>query len=273
MSDRDEFESTADEKRISDLIQSLPRAEADAGFRDRLKADFVAGRLEQIPDTGPRRPGKRRGWLRVLIPVAAAIAVTIGLVFNGGPTLELSDITGDGSVTVDGKVFQTTDREGIAGAIRPGASVALSEGVDIDLVYEQTAVFQLSSAAATIPRSPGKWFGKSIESRVEIGELRILTGPGFKGSKMSIETPEGQIVITGTLVSVFRDGEVTCVCVHQGTAAVGIDAGDMQDIPAGKRKVMYADGTPPIVTDIAPPHMDHLVEFETKYRAGIRSAR
>jgi hypothetical protein len=47
----------------------------------------------------------------------------------------------------------------------------------------------------------------------------------------------------------------------------------MQEVPAGRRKVMFADGTPPKITDIAPPHMDHLVEFEAKYHAGIRSVR
>jgi len=47
----------------------------------------------------------------------------------------------------------------------------------------------------------------------------------------------------------------------------------MQDIPAGQRKVMFADGTPPKITPIAPPHMDHLVEFEAKYRSGIRTVR
>jgi hypothetical protein len=60
------------------------------------------------------------------------------------------------------------------------------------------------------------------------------------------------------------------VCVHAGRARVGIDIDDLEEIPPGKRKVMYADGKPPIITDIAPPHKEHLIEFETKYRSGIR---
>ncbi len=273
MSDREEFEPTAEEKRVSDLVRSLPRAEADTGFRDRLKADFVAGRLGDTTEPSPQPARGRKGWIRVLIPAALAIVMAFAIVFNAGPKLELSDVTGDGTITVDGKVFQTTDREAIADAIKPGASIVLSEGVDIDLVYDQTTVFQLSSATATIPGTPGRWFVKSTEARVEMGELRILTGPGFRGGSLSIKSPEGEIVITGTLVSVFRDGAVTCVCVHEGTASVGINAGDMQDIPAGQRKVMFADGTPPKITPIAPPHMDHLVEFENKYRSGIHSVR
>jgi hypothetical protein len=273
MSDREEFEPTAEEKRVSELIRSLPRSDADTGFRDRLKADFVAGRLGESTDPAPQPTRRGRGWIRVLIPAAAAFVMAFIIVFNAGPKLELSDITGDGTVTVDGQVFQATDRDGIVGAIKPGALVTLSEGVDIDLVYAETAVFQLSSATATIPGTPGRWFGKSTEARVEMGEMRILTGPGFRGGSLSVTSPEGEIVITGTLVSVFRDGAVTCVCVHEGTASVGINADDMQDIPAGQRKVMFADGSPPKITPIAPPHMDHLVEFEAKYRSGIRSAQ
>jgi hypothetical protein len=63
------------------------------------------------------------------------------------------------------------------------------------------------------------------------------------------------------------------VCVHEGTASVGIDQGDMEPIPPGKRKVMFADGQPPMITDIAPPHRDHLVEFDAKYRGRIRPVR
>lgn len=273
MSDRDEFEPTTDEKRVSELIRSLPRAEADAGFRDRLRADFVAGRLEPTSGPIPPRPVSRRRWGWGLIPLAAVVLVAMVVVFNGGPALQLSDVNGDGTVTVDGRVFQAADRDGIAGALRPGASVELSEGVDIDVFYEGTAVFQLSSATATIPGAPGRWIQKSVDSFVQMGELRILTGPGFSGAKLSVRTPEGEIVITGSLVSVFRDGALTCVCVQKGSASVGIDAGDMENIPPGKRKVMYADGKPSIVTDIAPPHMDHLVEFEAKYSSRIRSAK
>jgi hypothetical protein len=273
MSDREEFEPTAEEKRVRDLVRSLPRAEADTGFRDRLKADFVAGRLGESADPAPQPARRGRGWIRVLIPAVMAIVMAFAILFNAGPKLELSDISGDGTVTVDGRVFHTTDLDGIAGAIKPGASITLSEDVDVDLVYEKTSVFQLSSATATIPGTPGRWFGKSTQARVEMGELRILTGPGFRGGSLTVFTPEGEIVITGTLVSVFRDGAVTCVCVHEGTASVGTSDDDMQDIRAGQRKVMFADGTPPKITPIAPPHMDHLIEFEKKYRSGIHPLR
>ena len=103
--------------------------------------------------------------------------------------------------------------------------------------------------------------------------MAILTGPRFRGGHLVVTTGEGAIEITGTLVSVFRDESVTCVCVHEGTASVGIDEADMEPIPAGKRKVMFADGSPSMVTDIAPPHRDHLIEFEKKYGRIVRPDR
>lgn len=273
MSDRDQFEPTAEEKRVSELIRSLPRAESDTGFRERLRADFAAGRLGDSVVAVPPEARRGRGWIRVLIPAAFAVILAAVVMLNAGPPLELSSVTGDGTVTIDGRTFPSSDFEGIAGAIYPGASVTMSEGVDVDLVYPETVAYQLSSATATIPEAPGRWYGRKVAAGVEMGELLMMTGPDFKGVRLDVSTPEGQIVITGTLVSVFRNGEITCVCVHEGVASVGINDADMQDIPPGKRKVMFADGSPPEVTDIAPPHMEHLVEFQARYRAGIRPLR
>ena len=45
MTDGESREPTPEEDRARDAIRSLPQVEADGAFRDRLKADFVAGRL------------------------------------------------------------------------------------------------------------------------------------------------------------------------------------------------------------------------------------
>jgi len=271
MSERDEFELTREEKRASEAIRALPRADADPDFRQRLKADFAAGRLAEGGDATAPRPARRPAarWWKVAIPVAAAVLVVAAALFNRGPALVLSDVAGEGTVTVDGRAFPTSDRDAIAGAVRPGARLELSEGVDVDLVYDNTLVLQYSSARGTIPKAPARWIGKTGACRLEWGEVAALTGPDFAGGGLVVTTPEGIIEVSGTLISVFRDSSVTCVCVHEGAARVGIDEGDMESVPAGKRKVMFADGKTPIITDIAPPHMDHLIEFDNKYRSGI----
>ena len=276
MSDNNGFDR--DQERIRGAIRSLPSVEADPDFRERLKADFVAGRLgetgpEADPGVAGRRPVWRWGWRRLPLPAAVAVIVVVFLLLNGAPAPVVTDVTGDGTVTVDGRAFPTSDLSAIAAAIRPGVHVELSGGVELDLVYGTAMAVQISPGAATIPAAPARWFGRAVECRLEIGEMAFVTGPKFRGGHLVITTGEGAIEITGTLVSVFRDSSVTCVCVHEGTASVGIDAADMEPIPAGKRKVMFADGSAPIVTDIAPPHRDHLIEFEKKYGRVVRPNR
>jgi ferric-dicitrate binding protein FerR (iron transport regulator) len=277
MSDREEHDLTPEQDRARDAVRSLPRVEPDPGFRERLKADFVAGRL--VGEDEPGRPGRSgparrriRVW-RTLVPAAIALAVVVVVILNGGPQPDVADITGEGTVTVDGRNFATSERGPIANAVRPGSRVEVSDGVKLDLVYGRTMAVQLSSATATVPAAPARWFGKTGECRVEMGELSVITGPRFRGGQLVVTTAEGTIDITGTLASVFRDSSVTCVCVHEGTASVGIDAGDMENIPAGQRKVMFADGSPPLITDIAPPHRDHMIDFEKKYGDKIRAPR
>jgi ferric-dicitrate binding protein FerR (iron transport regulator) len=272
MNERQGSGLTPDEKRTCEAVRALPRVDADPAFRQRLKADFVAGRLCEGTGGAKKRRAPRRWFLRpgLLVPVAVAVILIFAGVLNRGPALQLADVAGEGTVTVNGKVFETSNRDGIEQAIRPGSRVELSDGVAVDVLYAETAVYQLASATATIPKAPGRWFGKAGEGWLEKGEFQVLTGPGFEGAGLTIQTSEGIIQVTGTLLSVVKDAEVTCVCVHHGTARVGIDTEDLEDIPAGKRKVMFADGRPPIVTPIAPPHQDHLVEFESKYKSGIR---
>jgi ferric-dicitrate binding protein FerR (iron transport regulator) len=273
MKSPEEHELTPDEARARGAIRSLPQVAAESGFRERLRANFVAGSLAGA-GAGAPVAGRRaaRPWFRLgfLVPAAAAAGLVIVLSLSRGPVLEVADVTGVGVVTVDGRPYETTDRAGLARALRAGARVELSEGVELDLVQPGTVVYQLSSATMTIPRTPARWLAKALECRLEMGEIRILTGPEFRSSQVLVTTPEGMILVTGTLVSVFRDEAVTCVCVHEGTARVGIDTDDLEPIQAGKRKVMYADRRPPIITEIAPPHDEHLIEFRAKYRAGIR---
>jgi hypothetical protein len=277
MNDRELNDLTPDQARAREAVRSLPVVEADPGFRERLKADFVAGRLglEQEPGrSGRRRAARRRGgawWL--LIPSAVAALVVGVLIFNGGPPPDLAAVTGEGTVTVDGRAFPTAERGAIAKAIGPGVRVEVSDGVDFDLVYGGTMAVRLSSGAATIPAAPARWFGRTGGCMVERGELNVLTGPGFRGGHLVMATGEGIVEITGTLVSVFRDSSITCVCVQEGKASVGVDAGDMEPVPAGMRKVMFADGSPPMLTDIAPPHRDHLIAFEREYGPIIRRDR
>jgi ferric-dicitrate binding protein FerR (iron transport regulator) len=118
-----------------------------------------------------------------------------------------------------------------------------------------------------LPGRPRRWFPRSLRADIEAGEVRFLTGPRFPGRTLVLSTPEGRAEITGTVVSVLRDVAMgaTCVCVMEGTARIGMTDADMEPVPHGMRKVMFADGRTPLVVSILPEHRDGLTAFQKAF--------
>jgi ferric-dicitrate binding protein FerR (iron transport regulator) len=275
----EERELTPEEARARDAVRGLGPVRPDPAFRERLKSDFVAGRLQSIgaatsepARTAVPRARPRWSWPRLFVPAFAAAVLLLAVTFaNRGPTLSLAEVSGTGSVTVDGRTFDLGDRAALAEAVRPGSRVELPEGAALAVAIDGTMAIELASATATVPRSPGRWFGRSTGCRLELGEIRILTGPGFRGNALDVATPDGLVRVTGTLVSAVRDEGGTCVCVRHGTARVGRTEEELAPVPPGRRMVLFADRRPPLLTEIAPPHAEHLVDFEARLaeRAGV----
>ncbi|MFH1277069.1 MAG: hypothetical protein ABIK65_01655 [Candidatus Eisenbacteria bacterium] len=268
MSGRENKPMTPKERLAREAVRELTRPQADPAFRERLKRDFVAGAIPERAEPVPRRSG--RGplrWSRFAPLAAAAVVLLAILAGNRGPAPRLLGTSGEGTVTVDGRAIPTVRWDELAAALRPGARIELRDGAVLDVHYPGSMVWRLEEGTiATLPGAPGRWFSRSVECALEIGEAAVRSGPDFPGTSLTIRTGEGMIVLTGTLVSVFRNYEVTCVCVQEGTASIGVDEEDLETVSAGKRKVMFRDGSPSTITEIAPPHRDHLIEFDAKYR-------
>jgi hypothetical protein len=202
------------------------------------------------------------------LPAAAAAILVVIITLSRGPALELAQVNIPAAVTVNGRSYDATDRPVLERALQPGAVVVLAKGTELDLLDGDAVVYGLSSATATLPQPVAGWQGaKTAECRLERGEIRVLTGPDFRGRRLLIETPEGVAEVSGTLLSVARDEIATCVCVHAGVARVGAHRGDLESVPAGKRRVMFADGRPPIITDIEPAHREGLIKFDARFRS------
>jgi hypothetical protein len=101
---------------------------------------------------------------------------------------------------------------------------------------------------------------------VRAGETKIKTGPGFPGTELHILTTEGRTELVGSIVSVYKGDGYTCVCVLNGTAQVGADEEHLEEISRGMLKIMFGDGSPPIVTDIASQHEAELEKFDDRYQ-------
>jgi ferric-dicitrate binding protein FerR (iron transport regulator) len=227
-----------EEERVRDTLRSVDDVRARAAFRERLKREFVEG---TIGEREPARFGLPR-WSWLLLPAAAMLVIAF-LMVPQGP---------EGWVAVDA---DASFESGQTLQVEPGSRMAVR--------LDRTLLLELDEGAdVTLPADEGD----PLVAEVRAGELRIKTGPDFPGREFHILTPESRTEIVGTMVSVFKGDGLTCVCVLEGTAQIGAGEGDLEPIPAGKRKVMFADGRPSMITDIMAEHAEGLEAFIERHR-------
>jgi ferric-dicitrate binding protein FerR (iron transport regulator) len=260
-----------DEERIRRALRSLERLDADPDFERRLRADFVSGRIGERA-APPSPEGKR------LVPFpsawrwAAAAVLLLGLF---GALLgtarrtawSLLEPRGTGNVVVRGRSIPVTDTAVLGRLLAAGARFETRGDAELDLRgNDALAIGVAPGTDIQIQRPPARWLSRVTQIRLFAGELRILTGPRFPGARLVVHTPEGIVRITGTAVAVYRDSTVTCVCVLEGAAAIGVDGEHLDSVPAGKRKVMFADAREPVILDIEPQHRKDLQAFIDRSR-------
>ena len=255
---------------VAEWLRELPDAPADVAFRDRLRAQFVSGEIEQSaapevdvteaarPEREPSRPSPWR-WL---VPVGVAMAAVAVFLLNGGPALEVIDVAGSGTVVVDGRSL--TEAGALQSSLGAGAEVEVPTDATLDLAMAETGLFELvGGTRMTMPASPGRWWNQAVECSLMVGELRFKSGPQFAGRELRVYTPEGMVVVTGTLLSVQADANGTCVCLMEGTAMVGVDEADLQEVTPGFRKIMMRDGTKEIIP-VKDMHRDGVLDFDNR---------
>ncbi len=241
---------TAVERKVRDLVRSLPRSESAPEFRERLRHTFVHGTLAGPARRWTRPRGRQALATAVLIPTTVA-AVALVAWLGRPPEWKLEALRGDGEVVVDGRVFAATAADAIAASLAPGSRVQLRGNVELELLGAGNMAWQLIPGAdATLPRLPGRWFPRRVIASVWGGEVRIVTGPRFRGAALRIVTPEADIEVTGTTLAVIRDSTSTCVCTFAGSVRVSPIGGMPQAVLAGKRRFIYNDGRPSALLDI-----------------------
>lgn len=245
-----------------DAVRSLGRPDADPEFRARLKDRFVSGAIDEQASAPS---GSRLGsvWLGWSALAAAAVVAFALLGFNRLPGPELASTNGVGSVWVDGREI-TADRTGVIdAALRVGTRVRVTGGAEIDVAYPGTLLMRLTDGAdLVLPERPGRWFRRTVETPLAAGEVCLRTGPDLAGGGVVVRTDEGLALVRGTLISVARTADVTCICLVEGSASVVCGGDDLGALAAGKRWVLFRDGSEPVGDDIAPPHRDHLLALD-----------
>lgn len=274
MSERNDMNLTPEERRLQEAIRGLADEHPDDAFRERLRAGFISGEMtgeaDVRDDGGPidnivplDRGGNRRRLWAAAIPVLAAILAFL-LLTGDDPSWEVKSVTGSGTILVDGQSVDATDVDRLAELIVPEARIVVPATAELELVLDDVMVFGIiRDSDVTLTTGPDRNHA-TLTSTVTNGELLVKTGPDFAGEHLLILTSEGRIELTGTTIAVNKGDGFTCVCVLEGTARIGQDTANLEEVSAGYRKVMFADGSPSIIVDIEPGHEKDLTDFEAR---------
>ncbi len=260
-----------DEETVAKWVGELSDAQPRGEFGDSLRSSFVSGEIDaasSAADATPRAPLPRTkpSWLRWLAPAVATAAVALFLLIgvDRGTDLQIADVTGTGFATIDGQAVDLSDRAAMTLAVKAGVEIELPAGATLDVAVNGTALYEVTGGSRmTLPDAPGRWFERAVTCSLFVGEVRIKTGTQFAGSELRVFTPEGMVVVTGTLLSVQCDDGGTCVCVLEGIARVGLDEEDLESVEPGFRKIMLRDGTKEIIP-VKPMHRDGVLEFDDR---------
>ena len=268
---------TPEERDAATAVRGLRMRGVAPAFRDRLQTEFVTGsissgldrsRMRQVPRV-PRFPMR---WAQPLALAAAAtlIAVTaIGL--NRGPAWQVKGVSGSGIVVVGNLPIPLNHSEQLAAALQPGARVRVPPGATLEVMAPgQLAIVLMAGTDVVIPATPGRWFGRGVSAALASGQLRITTGPRFKGARLAIHTPEAEVAVTGTTLAVICEPHGTCICVLEGRVDVGAGGGKMSVVDEGHRRFVFNDGRGPEVDEMRPTERERLGEFRDTMGASLR---
>jgi len=262
---------TPEETRAREAVRGLERPRADAAFRERLKRDFVTGRIgEQRVLELPLAWHRRLAWRLALAPVAFAALAMTAVLANRGPAWTVLAIAGDGVAVVDRTPVPLTHGEELRRRLHPGARLTVPAAAEIEIANTGGMVIQVTAGTEfTLPASPGRWFGRQVAGAVRHGEIRVTTGPAFRGARLRVDTPEAMIDVAGTTLAVICEPVGTCVCVYDGVVQVGARGAVAESVPSGRRRFVFNDGRAPELADIRPMEIQKLGMFRESRRVWL----
>lgn len=254
---RDGLNLDVDALYAREAVRELPPVAPEPAYRAGLKAAFASGEIasrERRPDAEQGAepsllplpfPGRHRLWTGFAVAAALVIAVVTG-VLNQGPAWRISGIRGEGSILLDGHSLSVADASLVGRRIPAGVRVQVTNAAELDLRADGVMVLQSTGGTDLIlPPSPPRWFARRSALHVQQGEIRVTTGPKFPGARLEITTPDAAIAATGTTFAVILERSGTCVCVFEGTVAVGPRGTAPAPVTSGNLRYVFRDGSPP----------------------------
>ena len=265
---------TPEAARARDALRALATPRADPAFRERLKRDFVTGRIgERRALALPVRWHRRLAWRLALAPAALALLAVAAWMADRGPGWSVMAVQGEGTAMVDGAPVPLASREELGRRLRPGARLTVPAGAEVELASLSGVVVQVTAGTEfTLPDTPGRWLRGRVTGAVRHGEVRVTTGPAFAGALLRLDTPEAVVEVTGTTLAVICEPAGTCVCVYDGVVRVGPGGTGMVSVPIGRRRFVFNDGRPPESAEIRPAENVKLAMFRDGRREWLEGA-
>ena len=216
-------------------LDSVPAPEADPAFEARLRDRFVgAGKIALEED---RAPGPRtRAW-GVVVALAAAAAFLLVLRIVNQPDAPAVDDGGDAVAVASspwsllpgscpdarlGGVDLDTSTEGFLEGLVEGATLETAGSGPLRLKLDDRLVLELAeNSRMALASLPGGGSPETLRMTLESGAVRLVTGAGFDGSRLFVDTPDAGVEIVGTELAVdYYPDDGTCVCCTEGLVRV-----------------------------------------------------
>ncbi|MEK7349010.1 MAG: FecR domain-containing protein [Candidatus Eisenbacteria bacterium] len=255
--DRDDAGLDADALLAREAVRGLRPVAPESAYRAGLKAAFASGEIAgraarggaaKVPEPSILPlpfPGRHRLWTGIAVAAALVVAVITGIL-NQGPAWRIAGVRGEGSILLDGKFVSVTDASVIGRRIPAGVRVEVTNAAELDLRADGVMVMQVTGGTDLIlPPSPPRWFARRSALHVQEGEIRVTTGPAFQGARLDMTTPDAEISATGTTFAVILERTGTCVCVFEGTVAVGPRGTAPAPVSSGNLRYIFRDGSAP----------------------------
>ncbi len=234
---------SAEETRVRTALQALPSANADPAFQARLRAQFTADAFDsRIGSVISMSPPEGGSWVGTLLAVAACLVLAV-FTFDSGPTWQITRVQGQGAAMVGDRMVPL-DAAALSAALARGGRLRLPSDGSVELVAAGCLAMSLEAGSdVVIPRSPGRWFARTVRAEVLEGEAFMTTGRGFHGAHLTVVTDEATVEVVGTTFAVLRHPEGTCVCVMEGLVSVAAVGEAPVEVGAGLRRFCFPRGT------------------------------
>jgi hypothetical protein len=234
------------------------RAVQDRAAQDRANQGRATQGRELGREAGHAAPRRRIALL--VAPLAAAAALVLFLLLDRPrPRVwEVLDGTSAGVCLVDGRRFDTREREPLCEALASASEID-SLDATLRLAVRDEALVELAPrtrVSAARFSAAGAW-----TLRADEGSLRIATLPGFRGRGLTVHTPDLDVRLSGTALAVDVEPQGTCVCCLEGTLDCRPDGCEPGPVASGAMCFGYRDRRPAARGAAYEPHVAPLREL------------